>query len=148
MLMLLVLLSALVFGCRYFVRVPISDLSLIVACLLWLPDCNICGFGRVRSRPSKIIKGTKKAAYSPEIRHSAQGSARRLASPLFLPAASSYREVLTVAQLNKAEAACAEADAARPDEGFCHAAPRLFLLRLFPPLTHLSLSVQGLRPVG
>jgi hypothetical protein len=29
-----------------------------------------------------------------------------------------------VAQLDKAGAACAKADAARPDEEFCHAAPR------------------------
>ena len=36
--------------------------------------------------------------------------ARRLASPLFLPAVSSYHELLTVAQLDKAGNACAEAD--------------------------------------
>jgi hypothetical protein len=41
--------------------------------------------------------------------------------------------VLTLAQLDKADAALAEADAARPDEGLCHAAPRLSLLRLLPP---------------
>jgi hypothetical protein len=45
---------------------------------------------------------------------------RRLALLLFLPTASSYHEVFTVAQLDKADAACAEAYAARPDEGFCH----------------------------
>jgi hypothetical protein len=38
-----------------------------------------------------------------------------------------------VAQLDKADAALADAEAAYPDEGFCHAAPRLFLLRVFPP---------------
>jgi hypothetical protein len=84
-----------------------------------------CGFDRVRSRPAKIIKSTKKAAYYPKTLCSQQSLARRLASPFFLPAASSYHEVLTVAQLGKADAACAEADAARPDERFRHAAPRL-----------------------
>jgi len=59
--------------------------------------------------------------------------ARRFASPLFLPAASSYHEVLTVAQLDKADAACAEADAAHPDEGFCHAVSHLFIPRLLLP---------------
>jgi hypothetical protein len=38
------------------------------------------------------------------MRHSPQSLARRLASPLFLPAASPYHEVLTVAQLDKAGA--------------------------------------------
>jgi ribosomal protein L37E len=32
-------------------------------------DCSYCGFGRVRSRPVKIIKGTKKAANYLKIRH-------------------------------------------------------------------------------
>jgi hypothetical protein len=63
---------------------------------------------------------------------SPQSLARRLAPPFFLPAASSYHEVLTAAQLYKADAACAEADAARRDEGFCHATPRLSFLRLLP----------------
>jgi hypothetical protein len=40
-----------------------------------------------------------------EMRRSAQSLARRLASPFFLPAASTYQEVLTVAQLDKADAA-------------------------------------------
>ena len=61
-------------------------------------DGSSCGFGRFRSRPAKIIKGTKKAAFYPKIRYSAKSFARRLASPFFLPAASSYHEVLTVAQ--------------------------------------------------
>jgi hypothetical protein len=60
------------------------------------------------------------------------GAAPRVAS-LDLPAASSHHEILTVAQQAKADAACAEANAARPVEGFCHAAPRLSLLRLLPP---------------
>jgi hypothetical protein len=68
-------------------------------------DGSSCGFGRVRSRPAKIIKGAKKAAYYPKIRHSPQRLARRLASPFFLPAASSYHEVLTGAQLDMAGAA-------------------------------------------
>jgi hypothetical protein len=96
-------------------------------------DCNSCGFDRARCRPAKSIKGAKKAAFYPKTRHSPQSSARRLASPLFLlPVASSYAEVVTVAQLDKADAARADAEAARPVEGFCHVAPRLFLLRLLP----------------
>jgi hypothetical protein len=43
--------------------------------------------------------------------------ARRLKPPFFLPVASSYHEVLTVAQQAKANAARAEAEAARPGEG-------------------------------
>jgi hypothetical protein len=38
-----------------------------------------------------------------------------LISATTLPTASSYHEVFAVAQLDKADAACAEADAARPD---------------------------------
>jgi hypothetical protein len=80
-------------------------------------DKSSCGFGSARSRPAKIIKGTKKAAYYPKARCSPQSLARRLASPFFLPAASSYHEVLTVAQQVKADAARAEAEAARPGLG-------------------------------
>jgi hypothetical protein len=43
--------------------------------------------------------------------------ANRLTSPFFLPAASSYHNALTVAQQAKANAARAEAEAARPVEG-------------------------------
>jgi hypothetical protein len=93
-------------------------------------DGSSFGFDRASSRPAIAIKSAKKAAYYPKIRPSSQSLARRLAPPLFLPAATSYHEVLTVAQLDKADAACAEADAARPDEGFSQAAPRLSLLRL------------------
>jgi hypothetical protein len=100
-----------------------------------------CGFDRARSRPAKIIKGAKKAAYCPRMRRSPRSLVQRLASPLFLPAATSYHEALTVAQLDKPGAACA-----RPDEGLCHAPPRLSLLRLLPHLANLTLSVQGLRP--
>jgi hypothetical protein len=42
-------------------------------------DLSSCGFDRVRSRPVKIIKGMKKAAYYPKTRHSPQSSARRFA---------------------------------------------------------------------
>jgi hypothetical protein len=79
-------------------------------------DCSSCGFYRARSRPAKIIEGTKKAAYCPKMRHSPRRLARRLASPFFLPAASLYHKALTVAQLDKAHAAYARADAARPVE--------------------------------
>jgi hypothetical protein len=43
--------------------------------------------------------------------------ALRLASPFFLPAASSYYEVLKVAKHSKANAARTKAVAARPGEG-------------------------------
>jgi hypothetical protein len=76
-----------------------------------------CGFGRVRSRPAKIIKGTKKAIYHPNTWCSSLSLVRRLASPLFLPAASSYHEVLTVVRQAKADAARAVFEAACPDEG-------------------------------
>ena len=41
-----------------------------------------------RSRPAKIIKGTKKAVYFLKTRHSPRRLVRRLAPPFFLPAAS------------------------------------------------------------
>jgi hypothetical protein len=97
-------------------------------------DSSSCGFDRARSRPAKIIKGAKKAAYYPEMRHSPWSLAQRLApSPLFLPVASSSLEVFTVAHLDKAGAACAAADAARLDDGFCYTAQRLSLNGLLPP---------------
>jgi hypothetical protein len=64
-----------------------------------------------------IIKGAKKAAYYPKTRCSSKSLARRFAPPFFLPAASSYHEVLTVTQQAKANAARAEAEASRPGEG-------------------------------
>jgi hypothetical protein len=105
-----------------------------------------CGFGRVRSRPARITKGAKKTAYYSKMWHSPKSLAWRLTSPFFLPAASSYHKVLTVAQQAKPNAARAEAEAPRPDEGFCHAASRLSLICFLPHFTHLSLSVQGRRP--
>jgi hypothetical protein len=96
-------------------------------------DGSSCVFDRVRSRPANFIKGTKRAAYCPKARNSPQSLARRPASHFFLPATSPYHEVLTVSQLGNSDAACSGADAARPAEGFCHAAPRLSLLCLLPP---------------
>jgi hypothetical protein len=75
-----------------------------------------CGFDRARCRPASIIKGTKKAAYYSQMRHSTQSLARRLASPFFLPAASSCIEFFTVAQQAKDNGARAEAEPARPGE--------------------------------
>ena len=80
-------------------------------------DGSSCGFDRARVRPAWIIKGAKKAAYYPKTRRSPQSLARRLASHLFLPAASSYHEDLKVAQQAKANAARAGAETARPSEG-------------------------------
>jgi hypothetical protein len=51
-------------------------------------DGSSCGFGSVCSHPAKIIKGANKIYL--ETRFSPQRLARRLKSPLFLPAASSY----------------------------------------------------------
>jgi hypothetical protein len=109
--------------------------------------CSSCGFGRACSRPALIINGVKKAAYCPKARCSPQSLTRRLVPPTFLSAASSYEEALTVAQLDKARAVCAGADAALLDEGFCHAAPRLSLLRLLLPL-HLPITLcEGTAPI-
>jgi hypothetical protein len=84
------------------------------------------------------------------MRYSPRSLPRRLASPLFLPAASSYHEVFTVAQLDKADAASAEADGTRPDEGLCRAAPPLSLLHLFPlphpPITFCARTAP--KPLG
>jgi hypothetical protein len=52
-------------------------------------DFSSCGFDRARSRPAKIIKDAKKAAYYPKARCSPQSLARRLASPFFPPGALS-----------------------------------------------------------
>jgi hypothetical protein len=93
----------------------------------------------------KIIKGAKKAAYYPKKRHSPQSLARRLASPFFLPAASSYHVVSTVAQLDKADAASAEADAARPDEGLSTAVQHLSIHHIAPSLHPLSIFAKVLR---
>jgi hypothetical protein len=56
------------------------------------------------------------AAYYPKTLHSPLSLAQRLASPFFLPAASSYHEVFAVAQQAKDAAVCAVAEAARPSE--------------------------------
>jgi hypothetical protein len=85
-------------------------------------------FSCARSRLARIIKGAKKAAFYPELRRSSQSLARRFASLLLLPAASSCDEVLMVSQLDKAGAASAEAYAPRPDGRFCPAAPRFSIL--------------------
>jgi hypothetical protein len=76
-----------------------------------------CGFDRVRSRPAKIIKGVKKATYYLKARCSTKSLARCLASPFPPPAASSYHEVLTVAQQAKANDARVEADASCMQRG-------------------------------
>jgi hypothetical protein len=50
-----------------------------------------------------------------------------------------------VAQLDKADAACAEAETARPDEGLCHAAPHLSILRPPPPTYPLHPPITNAR---
>jgi hypothetical protein len=82
------------------------------------------------------------------LRHSPKILTRRLASPFFLPTSSSYHKALTVAQLDKADAACAETDAARPDEEFCHAAPRLSILHLLPPNPITFCAGTAPKPLG
>jgi hypothetical protein len=59
-----------------------------------------CGFDRACNRPAMNIKGTKKVAYCPHIWYFPQSLTRRLASPLFLPAALSYYKVLAVALMD------------------------------------------------
>jgi hypothetical protein len=56
-----------------------------------------CQVYRVRSRPAEITKGAKQAAFYPGMRHFLQSLTLRLASLLFLPAASLFHEALTVA---------------------------------------------------
>jgi hypothetical protein len=80
-------------------------------------DGSSCSFDRSRSRPAKTTKGTKRAAYCPKTRFSPRNLAQRLAPPFFQPAAWSNHQVLAVAQQTKANAARAEAEAARPGEG-------------------------------
>jgi hypothetical protein len=65
--------------------------------------------------PVRIFKSTNNGAFDPKTRNALQSLARRLASPFFLPPALSYYEILAVAKLGKANAACAVADAVRPD---------------------------------
>ena len=60
-------------------------------------DENSSGFDRVRSRPTKIHKDAKKAAYYPKMRHSPKSMARRFASPDFLLAVSSHHAALDAA---------------------------------------------------
>jgi hypothetical protein len=95
-------------------------------------DVNGSSFGRVRSRPAKIIKGAKKAAYYPKALFPSRSLALTAGRRSILPAASSYREVLTAAQQAKANAARAEAKAARPGEGYFYAVPRLALHPFLP----------------
>jgi hypothetical protein len=71
---------------------------------------------RLRSQPpGQNYQGRKEGGLLPEDATLSECFARRLAPPLFLPAASSYHKVLAVAQPDKADAGRAEADAARPD---------------------------------
>jgi hypothetical protein len=109
-------------------------------------DESSCGFDRARSRPAKIIKGAKKVAYYSKMRHSPQSLARCLASPFFLPATTSYHEVLTVAQQAESNAARAEVEASRPDEVSVTRSHVSSSSAFSPHLTHLSLSLQRLRP--
>ena len=107
-------------------------------------DGSSFGFDRVRSRPAKIIKGAKKAAYYPKMRYVPLGLARRLASPLFLPATTSYHEVLTVAQHAESNAARSEAEAAHLGKGQLYGAPRLALPPKYTlPLFFLAAPLDG-----
>jgi hypothetical protein len=102
-----------------------------------------CCFDRARSRPAKFIKGTKKAAYYSKTRCSPQSLARRLASPFFLPAASSYHEVLAVAQHAKANAARAEAEAFLPWCGLVLCIAAFSPFSNFPPSSFCLSSTFG-----
>jgi hypothetical protein len=106
-------------------------------------DGSSCRFVRVRSRPAKTIKGAQRAAYYPEKRFYPRSLARRLASPLFLPVASSYHDVLAVAQQAKSNVARAEAEAPRPGESEFYAALRLALRPFFAPFSVLASPLGG-----
>ena len=90
---------------------------------------------RVRMRLMHMHKGLKSASRSLEKRFSPESVAQRLAAPFFMPDATAYPELRTVAQQAKVDAvasakaeaesaARAKADAARPGERYCCASLR------------------------
>jgi len=85
---------------------------------------------RVRMRLMHMHKGLKSGSRYPEKRFSPESVAQRLAAPFFMPDATAYPELRTVAQQAKVDAvasakaeaesaARAKADAARPGERYC-----------------------------
>jgi hypothetical protein len=102
-------------------------------------DCRSCGFDRARSRPAKIFEDAKKAAHYPKTRPSLRCL---VTAGRFVVPRGPHR-----AQLDKADAVCAEADAARPDGVFCHAAPRLSVpCTPHPPVSFCAGTAS--KPVG
>jgi hypothetical protein len=63
------------------------------------------------------------------LRRARRGASRR---PSYCRPLRRTMRHFAVAQLDKANAVCAKTEASRPDEGFCHAAPRLWILCLLP----------------
>ena len=85
---------------------------------------------RVRMRLMHMHKGLKSGLHHSEKRFSPESVAQRLAAPFFMPDATAYPELRTVAQQAKVDAvasakaeaesaARAKADAARPGERYC-----------------------------
>ena len=92
-------------------------------------------FHRVRKRLMHMHKGLKSGLHHSEKRFSPESVAQRLAAPFFMPDATAYPELRTVAQQAKVDAvasakaeaesaARAKADAARPGERYCCASLR------------------------
>ena len=90
---------------------------------------------RVRMRLMHMHKGLKSGLHHSEKRFSPESVAQRLAAPFFMPDATAYPELRTVAQQAKVDAvasakaeaesaARAKADAARPGERYCCASLR------------------------
>jgi hypothetical protein len=77
-------------------------------------------------RLALVNKGLLKSAGFPKKRFSPGSLATRLASIFFLATAVAYPQVPMLAQQAGANAARAKAEAARPDEEFCHTAPTSF----------------------
>jgi hypothetical protein len=70
-----------------------------------------------RKRPALVKSSLQKVAGSPKKRFSPESPATRLTSPFFLAPATTYPQVIALAQQVKVNAARAEAKAARPVEG-------------------------------
>jgi hypothetical protein len=92
-------------------------------------------FGRIRRRLAKVHNGLKKVASTPKKQYSQESVAQRLALPFFMPAATAYPAVLSIAEQAKVDAAArakaemdaaarTKADAARPGERYCCASLR------------------------
>ena len=82
-------------------------------------------FIRIDKRLAKVKQGLKTVANNSKKYYSQESVTQRLASPFFLPSATSYPTVLSMAAQAKADAAArGKADAAHPGERYCSASLR------------------------